>query len=99
MLLLGPVVARAGELQDRGTPADAEGVITRANLGPAEVWPLQIERAKFVCKGKAVFISDGATEYPLNGAAQALTRTDPKGRLPLEDIWLIDEKTLAGARA
>src|SRR5262249_46314239 len=76
-----------------------DGAITRANLGPAEVWPLRIERGTFVCKGKAVFISDGSTAYPLNGAAQALTRKDPKGRRPLEDIWLTDENTLAGVRA
>ena len=36
---------------------------------------------------------------PLNGAAQALTRKDPKGRHPLEEIWLVDEKNLAGAKA
>jgi len=74
-------------------------VITRANLGPGEVWPLRIERGTFVCKGKAVFISDGSTAYPLNGSARALTRSEPEGRRPLEDIWLVDEKTLAGVKA
>jgi Protein of unknown function (DUF2511) len=98
LVLLAPVVATGGEFEDRGTPADADGVITRVNLGPGEGWPLRIERGTFVCEGKAVFISDGTTAYPLNGAAQALTRKDPKGRRPLEDIWLVDEKTLAGAR-
>lgn len=99
VLVLAPVVATGGEFEDRGSPAGADGVITRANLGPGEVWPLHIERGTFLCKGKAVFISDGPTAYPLNGAAQALTRADPKGRRPLEDIWLVDEKTLAGTRA
>ena len=99
MLMLAPVVATGGEFEDRGTAVGADGVITRANLGPSEAWPLQIERGKFVCIGKAVFISDGSTSYPINGDAQALTRKDPKGRRPLEDIWLVDEKTLAGVKA
>ena len=99
VLLLAPVVATAGELEDRGTPVGADGVITRANLGPGEVWPLRIDRGTFVCKGKAVFISDGRTAYPLNGAAQGLMRKDPKDRRPLEEIWLVDEKALAGVRA
>jgi len=97
--MLAPVVATGGEFEDRGTSVGADGVITRATLGPSEAWPLQIERGKFVCKGNAVFISDGSTSYPLNGEAQALTRKDPKGRRPLEDIWLVDEKTLAGVKA
>jgi hypothetical protein len=99
VLVFAPVVARDGESEDRGSPVGADGVITRANLGPNEVWPLRIERGKLVCDGKAVFISDGATAYPLNGAAQALTRRYPKGRRPLEDIWLVDEKSLAGLKA
>jgi hypothetical protein len=99
VLVLAPLVATGGEFEDRGSPAGADGVIARANLGPDEVWPLHIERGTFVCKGKAVFISDGPTAYPLNGAAQALTRKDPKGRRPLEDIWLVDEKSLADMRA
>ena len=99
VVLLAPVVATAGELEDRGTPVGADGVITRANLGPAEVWPLRIDQGTLVCKGKAVFISDGGTSYPLNGPAQALTRREPKGRGPLTDIWLVDEKTLADLKA
>ena len=99
VLLLAPVVATAGELEDRGTPVGADGVITRANLGPGEVWPLRIDQGKLVCNGKAVFISDGSTAYPLNGPAQALTRRDPKGRHPLTDIWLVDDKTLADLKA
>jgi hypothetical protein len=99
VLVLAPMVATGGELEDRGSPAGADGVITPANLGPNEVWPLRIDRGTFVCKGKAVFISDGGTKYPLNGAAQGLTRRDPKGRRPLEDIWLVDEKALAGVKA
>jgi uncharacterized protein DUF2511 len=99
VLVLAPVVATGGEFEDRGTKVGADGVITRANLGPGEVWPLHIERGKFVCHGKAVFIADGPTAYPLNGLAQALTRKDPKGRRPLEDIWLVDEKALAGVKA
>jgi hypothetical protein len=98
-LVLAPVVAAGGELEDRGSPAGADGVIKQGNLGPGEVWPLRIDRGTFVYKGKAVFISDGRTEYPLNGAAQGLTRRDPKGRRPLEDIWLVDDKALAGVRA
>jgi hypothetical protein len=31
--------------------------------------------------------------------AQALTRRHPKDRRPLEDIWLVDEKALAGVKA
>ena len=99
VLMLAPVVAAGGETEDLGSPVGADGVITRANLGPAEVWPLKIERGTFVCKGKAVFISDSATAYPLNGLAQALTRRHPKDRRPLENIWLVDEKALAGVKA
>jgi len=99
VLLLAPVVTAAGEFEDRGTPVGADGVITRANLGPGEVWPLRIDQGRLVCNGKAVFISDGQTAYPLNGPAQALTRRDPKGRHPLTDIWLVDEKTLADLKA
>ena len=99
VLLLAPVIATGGEFEDRGTPVGADGVITRANLGPGEVWPLRIDQGKLVCNGKAVFISDGQTAYPLNGPAQALTRRDPKGRHPLTDIWLVDEKTLADLKA
>jgi hypothetical protein len=99
VVLLAPVVAMGGEFEDRGTPVGDDGVITRANIGPSEVWPLKIERGKVVCIGDAVFISDGTTAYPLNGDAQALTRKDSKGRRPLEDIWLVDEKTLADVKA
>ena len=99
VLVLAPMVATGGESEDRGTPVGPDGVITRANLGPSEAWPLRIEQGKIVCNGQAVFISDGPTEYPLNGAAQALTRTNPKGRHPLEDIWLVDDKNLAGLKA
>ena len=97
--LLVPAVVAGGEFDDRGVPVGDDGVIARANLGPHEVWPLRIERGKFVCNADAVFIADGDTKYPLNGAAQALARADPTGRHPLEDIWLADEKTLADARA
>jgi Protein of unknown function (DUF2511) len=99
VLALAPVTATGGEFQDHGVGVGADGVITRANLGPNEVWPLRIERGKFICDGKAVFISEGDTAYPLNGLAQALTRKDPKGRRPLEEIWLVDEKTLADVKA
>lgn len=99
MLAVAPVAATGGEFHDRGVPVGADGVIARANLGPSEVWPLRIERGKFICHGKAVFISEGDTSYPLNGLAQALTRKDPKGRRPLEEIWLVDEKTLADMKA
>jgi len=99
VLALAPVAATGGQFKDRGAPVGADGLITRANLGPGEVWPLRIERGKFICDGKAVFIAEGDTAYPLNGLAQALTRKDPKGRRPLEDIWLVDEKTLADMKA
>ena len=99
VLMLAPVAATGGEFLDRGSAVAADGVITRANLGPNEVWPLRIEQGKIICKGDAVFISDGGTEYPLNGRAQALTRKDPKGRHPLTDIWLVDEKTLGSLKA
>jgi hypothetical protein len=52
-----------------------------------------------VIAGYEFNLSDGSTAYPLNGVARALTRKEPKGRQPLEDIWLVDEKTLAGAKA
>ena len=92
VLVLAPVLATGGETEDLGSPIGADGVITKANLGPSEVWPLKIERGTFVCKGKAVFISDGVTAYPLNGLAQALTRRYPKNRKPLEDVWLVDRE-------
>ena len=98
-LLLAPAGVTGSEFEDRGLPVDDDGVISRANLGPKEAWPLRIERGKFVCIDDAVFISDGPTSYPLNGLAKAMTRSDPKGRKPLEDIWLPDEKTLASAKA
>jgi len=99
VLVLAPAVATGGQLDDRGSAVGDDGVITRADLGTNEVWPLRIEQGKIVCNGKAVFIADGPTAYPLNGAAQALTRKDPKGRRPLEDIWLVDDKALAGVKA
>jgi hypothetical protein len=99
VLMLAPVVTTGGEFQDRGTTIAADGVITRADLGPNEVWPLRIGQGRIICKTDAVFISDGHTEYPLNGRAQALTRKDPKGRRPLTDIWLVDERTRDGLKA
>jgi len=63
-LLLAAPVATASDLEDRGVPVRDDGVITRANLGPHEAWPLRIERGKFVCVGDAVFISDGETKSP-----------------------------------
>src|SRR5262249_10545446 len=99
VLVLAPMVATGGESEDRGTPVGPDGLIKRANLGPSETWPLRIEQGTIVCNGQAVFISDGPPEYPLNGAAQALTRTNPKGRRPLENIWLVDDKNLAGLKA
>jgi len=98
-LMLAPAVVAGRDLDDRGIPVGDDGVITRANLGPTEPWPLRIDRGKFVCIDDAVFISDGGTAYPLNGPARALTRSDPSARRPLEDIWLTDDKTLAAARA
>jgi len=99
VLVLAPVVASGGEFEDRGSSVGADGVITRATLGPGQVWPLRIEQGRIVCHGEADINADGPTAYPLNGAAQALTRKDPKGRRPLEDIWLVDEETLAGVKA
>lgn len=98
-LMLAPVMATGGQFDDRGVPVGDDGVIAPSNLGPREVWPLRIERGKFVCMDDAVFIADGGTAYPLNGPAQALTRKDPTGRKPLEDIWLSDDKTLADVKA
>jgi hypothetical protein len=50
--VLAPVVTTGGEFEDRGTPAGADGVITRAHLGPDEVWPLHIERGRSAGKGR-----------------------------------------------
>lgn len=96
-LLLSP--ATGADFEDRGLAVGADGVITRSNLGADEAWPLRIKSGTFVCIEDAVFISDGTTEYPLNGRAQALTRSHPQGRRPLEDIWLADEKTLTDRKA
>jgi len=98
-LMLAHPGVTAGESEDRGVPIGDDGVITRANLGPDEAWPLRIDSGKFVCKDDAIFISDGQTAYPLNGPAKAIARTAPKGHRPLEDIWLPDEKTLADVKA
>jgi hypothetical protein len=99
LTILATVAVAAAEMADRGAPVGKDGVISAVNLGEHEVWPLKIARGTFVCDKDAVFISDGTTAYPLNGAAKALMRQDPKGRAPLEDIWLVDEKTLAGLKA
>src|SRR5262249_34979952 len=99
VLTVVPAPVWAGEFEDRGSPIEADGIIAKVNLGPNETWPLRIERGKVVCQGDAVFIADGATAYPLNGSAQALTRKHPEGRRPLEDIWLVDEKSLADLKA
>lgn len=98
-LVLACGAAMGGEFEDTGAPIGADGVITKANLGVDETWPLRVERGTFVCEGDGVFISDGSKTYPLNGTAHGLMRKDPKGRQPLEDIWLVDEKTLAEVKA
>ena len=98
LLLLTTAVVATAEMEDRGVPVGADGVIAPVNVSPREAWPLKIPRGTFTCDGKAVFISDGTTSYPLNGAAQALLRQSAAGRAPLEDIWLVDEKTLAGVK-
>ena len=95
-LLLSP--ATGADFEDRGVLVGSDGVITPSNLGADEAWPLRIKSGTFVCVEDAVFISDGTTQYPLNGRAQALTRSHPQGRRPLEDIWLADE-TLTDRKA
>lgn len=85
--------------EDSGAPIGSDGVITPANLGEREAWPLTIGRATFVCEDGGVFLSDGKISYPVNGAAKGLMRKDPTGRRPLEDIWLSDTKTAADLRA
>ena len=78
----------------QGLPVGKDGVITRANLDANETWPLTIDRAKFVCHGQAVFLSDGTSQYPLNGVAKTLARQHPEHRRPLEDIWRRDEAVM-----
>jgi len=79
-----------------GVPLGKDGVITPANLDEREVWPLTIERATFVCEGEAVFLSDGKTQYALNGVAKRLAAAHPEHRRPLEDIWRRDEQVMKG---
>jgi hypothetical protein len=82
----------------RGVPVGKDGVITPANLDARETWPLTIERVTVVCEGEAVFLSDGKTQYPLNGVAKTLARTHPEHRRPLEEIWRRDEQVMKGLR-
>lgn len=98
ILLLGAAHVQAG-FEDSGAPIGSDGVITPANLGEREVWPLTIKRATFVCEDGGVFVSDGKISYPVNGTAKGLMRKDPTGRRPLEDIWLADTKTAADLQA
>jgi hypothetical protein len=101
-LALGVVLGLAGAVHAdfgaRGVPVGEDGIITRANLDPNEAWPLTIERATFVCDGEAVFLSDGTTQYPLNGVAKTLARVHPEHRRPLEEIWRRDEKVTRGLK-
>src|SRR5690349_2662355 len=90
LLLLAAGASYAG-FGAQGLPVGKDGVITKANLDANETWPLTIDRAKFVCRGEAVFLADGTTQYPLNGVAKTLARQHPEHRKPLEDIWRRDE--------
>jgi hypothetical protein len=94
VLALATTVTAAFE--GRGVPVGKDGVITPSNLDARETWPLTIERATFVCEGEAVFLSDGKTQYPLNGVAKTLARTHPEHRRPLEDVWRRDEQVMKG---
>jgi hypothetical protein len=98
MLLAAALHAHAADFEARGLPVGGDGVITRANLDASEDWPLTIERGTFVCDGDAVFVSDGATQYPLNGVAKTLAKTHPRNRRPLEDIWRRDEDAMQSAK-
>jgi hypothetical protein len=93
LLLAGASQAGFGA---RGVPVGDDGVITKANLDAGEVWPLTIERATFVCDGEAVFLSDGKTQYPLNGVAKTLASQHPEHRRPLEEIWRRDDEVMKG---
>lgn len=95
-LAFAPGAAPATEFEARGIPVGENGGISRANLDPREAWPLTIERGTFVCEGEAVFLSDGKTQYPLNGVAKTLATTHPEHRRPLEDIWRPDEESMRG---
>lgn len=97
-LVVGTAGPAAAQFRAGGLPVGKDGVITPANLGADEVWPLTIERATFVCEEGAVFVSDGTTQYPLNGVAKTLARTQPAHRRPLEDIWRRDEKSMQGLK-
>ena len=80
----------------KGLPVGDDGVITKANLDGNETWPLTIDRATLVCDGEAVFLSDGKTQYPLNGVAKTLARQHPEHRRPLEEIWRRDDEVMKG---
>jgi hypothetical protein len=97
-IVIAGVVPGAAQFRAEGLPVGENGVITPANLGANETWPLTIERATFVCEGGAVFVSDGTTQYPLNGVARTLASAQPTGRRPLEDIWRRDEKVMQGLK-
>jgi hypothetical protein len=93
-VVLTAVLARAADFRPRGAPIGDDGVITPDNLDDREVWPLSIRRGTLVCEGEAVFVTDGTSQYPLNGEAKGLAKAQPKGRRPLEDIWLRDERAM-----
>ena len=93
LVLLATGASYAG-FDAQGVAVGKDGVITKANLDANETWPLTIERATFVCDGDAVFLSDGTTQYPLNGVAKTLARQHPEHRRPLEDIWRRDEAVM-----
>jgi hypothetical protein len=94
MLAIGLALPAVAQFGARGAPVGTDGVISPTNLDPGETWPLTIPRATFVCEGEAVFLSDGKTQYPLNGHAKTLAGTHPENRRPLEDVWLPDEKVI-----
>jgi len=96
LVLLAFALPVSAGFEKSGLPVGEKGVITAANLDAQEAWPLTIERATFVCEGEAVFLSDGTTQYPLNGVAKTLARTHPEHRRPLEDIWRRDEQVMQG---
>ena len=96
LLVLALATAAHAAFGARGVPVGKDGVITPSNLDAQETWPLTVERATFVCEGEAVFLSDGKTQYPLNGVAKTLARTHPEHRKPLEDIWRRDEAVMKG---
>ena len=79
----------------RNLPIGSDGLMSRANLGAGEEWPLTVDRVRVQCEQSAVFLVNGSIQYPLNGTAKTFARANPAGRRSLEEIWRPNEKFMA----